>query len=172
MKTCIIFFVLTVFLTVIVAQEKKPNVLIIVSDDHAYQAIGAYGSKLARTPQIDRIAHEGATFHQAFVTNSICGPSRATLLTGKYSHKNGFKDNETSRFDFSQKLLVKDLQEIGYKTAWIGKIHLGHKLQGFDYYDVLTGQGHYFNPDFISKGGNTAGSTSASCMRNLSRSRC
>lgn len=134
-------------------QNPKPNVLIIISDDHAYQTIGAYGSETGRTPHIDRIAQEGATFHRAFVNNSICGPSRATLLTGKYSHKNGFKDNETSRFDFSQNLFVKDLQKAGYQTAWIGKIHLGHELQGFDYYDVLQGQGHYFNSDFISRDG-------------------
>lgn len=137
------------------AQDKKPNVVIIISDDHAYQTIGAYGSHIGRTPNIDRIAERGATFHRAFINNSICGPSRATILTGKYSHKNGFKDNETSRFDFSQDLFVKDLQKVGYKTAWIGKIHLGHQLQGFDYYDILPGQGHYFNPDFISRDGQT-----------------
>jgi len=137
------------------SQAKKPNVLIILSDDHAYQTIGAYGAAPDRTPNIDRLATEGATFHRAFVGNSICGPSRATLLTGKYSHKNGFKDNETSNFDFSQDLFVKNLQQVGYKTAWIGKIHLGHQLQGFDHYDVLVGQGHYFNPDFISGTGRT-----------------
>jgi len=141
--------------TAVFPQQKKPNVLIILSDDHAYQAIGAYGSAPGRTPNIDRIAAEGATFHRAFVNNSICGPSRATLLTGKYSHKNGFRDNETSNFDFSQNLFVKNLQQVGYKTAWIGKIHLGHQLQGFDHYDILPGQGHYFNPDFISKTGKT-----------------
>lgn len=135
------------------AQLSKPNVVIIISDDHSYQTIGAYGSKIARTPHIDRIAAEGTVFHNAYVNNSICGPSRATLLSGKYSHKNGFKDNETSSFDFSQNLFVKDLQNVGYKTAWIGKIHLGHELQGFNYYDILPGQGHYFNPDFISKEG-------------------
>src|SRR5690606_12301958 len=135
------------------AQSKKPNVLIIISDDHAYQTIGAYGSSIGRTPHIDRIAKEGATFTNAYVNNSICGPSRATLLTGKYSHKNGFKDNETSNFDFSQPLFVKNLQSVGYHTAWIGKIHLGDALQGFTYYDILPGQGHYFNPDFISKDG-------------------
>ncbi|SFT14555.1 sulfatase family protein [Sphingobacterium wenxiniae] len=149
-------FVVCLFIAVqIHAQQKKPNIVIIISDDHAYQTIGAYGSNTGRTPNIDRIAGEGATFHRAFVNNSICGPSRATLLTGKYSHKNGFKDNETSNFDFSQNLFVKDLQQVGYKTAWIGKIHLGHQLQGFNYYDVLIGQGHYFNPDFISNTGKT-----------------
>jgi len=135
------------------AQQTKPNVVIIISDDHSYQTIGAYGSTTGRTPQIDRIAKDGLVFHNAYVNNSICGPSRATLLTGKYSHKNGFKDNETSHFDFSQNLFVKDLQKVGYKTAWIGKIHLVHQLQGFNYYDILHDQGHYFNPDFISNKG-------------------
>lgn len=135
------------------AQQTKPNVVIIISDDHSYQTIGAYGSKVGRTPNIDRIAKDGAVFNHAYVNNSICGPSRATLLTGKYSHKNGFKDNETSEFDFSQNLFVKNLQGVGYKTAWIGKIHLGDALQGFNYYDILVDQGHYFNPDFISREG-------------------
>src|SRR5690606_6695267 len=152
----ILYFLACLFLAIQVhAQQKKPNVVIIISDDHAYQTIGAYGSNTGRTSNIDRIAGEGATFHRAFVNNSICGPSRATLLTGKYSHKNGFKDNETSNFDFSQNLFVKGLQQVGYKTAWIGKIHLGHQLQGFNYYDVLIGQGHYFNTDFISNTGIT-----------------
>lgn len=133
--------------------QQKPNIVIIISDDHAYQSIGAYSSKYGKTPNIDRIANEGAVFENMYVNNSICGPARATLLTGKYSHKNGFKDNETSNFDFNQNLFVKDLQKSGYNTAWIGKIHLGHQLQGFDYYDILVGQGHYFNPDFISKEG-------------------
>ena len=122
--------------------KNKPNIVIIISDDHAYQGISAYGSKLAETPNIDRIAKEGAIFNRAFVTNSICGPSRATLLTGKYSNKNGFKDNETSNFDHGQDLFVKRLQSVGYNTAWIGKQHLGDKPQGFDYYDILPGQGH------------------------------
>lgn len=133
--------------------QQKPNIVIIVSDDHAYQTISAYGSKYGKTPNIDRIAHEGAIVENMYVNNSICGPARATLLTGKYSHKNGFKDNETSNFDFNQPSFVKDLQKSGYNTAWVGKIHLGHELQGFDYYDILVGQGHYFNPDFISKEG-------------------
>ena len=141
------------FFNTLNAQHNKPNIIVIISDDHAYQTIGAYGSTYGRTPHIDRIAKGGLTFDNAYVNNSICGPSRATLLTGKYSHKNGFKDNETSSFDFSQNLFVKNLQNDGYKTAWVGKIHLGDKLQGFDYYDILVGQGHYFNPDFISKNG-------------------
>lgn len=134
-------------------KQKRPNIVIIISDDHAYQTISAYGGSLTQTPNIDRIANEGAIFNRAFVTNSICGPSRATLLTGKYSHKNGFKDNETSNFDHGQDLFVKRLQASGYKTAWIGKQHLGNKPQGFDYYDILPGQGSYYNPDFIGMDG-------------------
>ena len=130
--------------------QNKPNIVVIISDDHSYQTIGAYGSTIANTPNLDRIASEGATFTKGYVTNSICGPSRASLLTGKYSNKNGFKDNETSNFNHGQNSFVKELHNNGYQTAWIGKIHLGRKLEGFDYYSILPGQGHYFNPDFIS----------------------
>lgn len=133
--------------------QKKPNIVIIISDDHSYQTIGAYGSKIAKTPNIDRIANEGAVFNKAYVTNSICGPARAVLLTGKYSHKNGFKDNETSNFNHGQQTFIKELGKQGYNTSWIGKIHLGHKLEGFTDYDILVEQGHYFNPDFISPEG-------------------
>lgn len=133
--------------------QSQPNVLIILSDDHAFQAISAYGHGPVQTPNIDRIAREGARFVGAYVTNSICGPSRATLLTGKYSHKNGFKDNETSTFDHGQDLFVKRLQGVGYQTAWIGKQHLGNNPQGFDYYSILPGQGSYYNPDFINQDG-------------------
>lgn len=136
-----------------IAADEQPNVLVIISDDHAFQAIGAYGYGLTQTPNIDRIAREGALFTGAYVTNSICGPSRATLLTGKYSHKNGFKDNETSTFNHEQDLFVKRLQDVGYQTAWIGKQHLGDNPQGFDHYSILPGQGSYYNPDFINTGG-------------------
>ncbi|WP_214226238.1 sulfatase [Pedobacter sp. B4-66] len=136
-----------------VSAQKKPNIVIIISDDHAYQAISAYSSKLTQTPNIDRIAKAGVTFNKAYVTNSICGPSRAVILTGKYSHKNGFKDNETSEFDHSQDNFAKHLQSGGYQTAWIGKLHLGHKPQGFNYYSILPDQGQYYNPDFIGMDG-------------------
>ncbi|UIR55542.1 sulfatase [Sphingobacterium sp. SRCM116780] len=151
MKKSALFFIFCVAHVIVFAQ-KKPNMVIIISDDHAYQAIGAYGSQFAHTPNIDKIASTGVRMDRAYVTNSICSPSRATLLTGKYSHKNGFKDNETSNFDHSQDLFVKDLQKVGYKTAWIGKQHLGNEPQGFDYFSVLVGQGTYFNPTFINKG--------------------
>ena len=127
---------------------KRPNIVIIISDDHAYQTISAYGSKLMKTPNIDRIANEGVRFDKAYVTNSICGPSRAVILTGKYSHKNGFKDNESSVFNGDQDSFAKQLQRGGHQTAWIGKWHLESKPQGFDFWQVLPNQGQYFNPDF------------------------
>jgi len=133
-------------------QVKRPNIVLIVSDDHAYQAISAYGSKLMKTPNIDRIARGGVIFNKAYVTNSICGPSRATILTGKYSHKNGFKDN-LSKFDGSQDSFIKQLRAAGYLTAWIGKWHLETEPQGFDYWQVLPGQGQYYNPDFLMMDG-------------------
>lgn len=152
MKNLLRFLFLVLFSSNIFAQ-KKPNILIIISDDHTMQAIGAYGSPIAKTPNIDRIAKGGAVFNRAYVTNSICGPSRAALLSGKYSHKNGFKDNENSNFNFNQDIFVKQLQNNGYQTAWIGKMHLGNNQpQGFDYYNILPGQGRYYNPDFIDNG--------------------
>lgn len=139
-----------------VAQEQqaaKPNIVIIISDDHAFQAIGAYGNKLIPTPNIDRLANEGVRFDRAYVTNSICGPSRAVILTGKYSHVNGFKDNVTSTFDHNQDNFAKHLQADGYQTAWIGKLHLNGSLQGFSFYNVLPSQGQYYNPEFIGMDG-------------------
>jgi len=130
-------------------RANRPNIVVIVSDDHAYQAISAYGSELMQTPHIDRIARNGVLFGKAYVTTSICGPSRAVLLTGKYSHKNGYKSNTDSHFDAGQDSFAKRLQAAGYQTAWIGKYHLGNKLEGFDYWQILPGQGHYFNPDFL-----------------------
>ncbi len=144
----VLFFLLALSATA----QRKPNIVIIISDDHAYQAIGAYGSSLMPTPGIDRLAQEGALFNNAFVTNSICGPSRACILTGKYSHKNGFKDN-LSKFDASQDLFVKRLREGGYQTAWVGKWHLETKPQGFDYWEIFPGQGYYYNPDLIQMDG-------------------
>ena len=134
------------------AQQKpkgRPNVIFIISDDHAYQTISAYGSKLMQTPNIDRIAKAGAILNNNIVTNSICGPSRAVLITGKYSHINGYKLNE-KQFDVSQATFPEELQKNGYQTAWVGKMHLGALPHGFDYLNVLPGQGSYFNPDFIN----------------------
>lgn len=138
--------------------EKRPNILFIISDDHAYQAISAYGSRLAKvapTPNIDRIADGGVRFNHCLVTNSICGPSRATIFTGKYSHKNGFIDNTFgSKFDFNQQTFGELLQQAGYNTGVLGKLHLGQTpSKGFDYVDILPGQGSYYNPMFINKKG-------------------
>ena len=127
---------------------RRPNIIFILSDDHAYQSISAYGSRLAETPNIDRIAREGAIFTRAMVTNSICGPSRASLLTGKYSHKNGYAFNER-KFNTDQPVFPAMLRENGYQTAWIGKWHLGSLPKGFDYFRILNGQGEYYNPDLI-----------------------
>ncbi|RPD40519.1 sulfatase family protein [Chitinophaga barathri] len=136
-------------------KTKRPNIIFIFSDDHAFQAVSAYGGKLAQTPNIDRIAREGAIFRNALVTNSICGPSRATLLTGKYSHRNGYPLNE-KRFDITQLLFPRVLQQNNYQTAWVGKWHLGSLPDGFDYWRILPGQGQYYNPDLIEKGKDTA----------------
>lgn len=132
-------------------QPSRPNIIFIMSDDHAYQAISAYGYGLNQTPNIDRIAKEGAIFNRAFVTNSICAPSRAVMLTGKYNHLNGKVDNMFP-FDWNQANFAKQLQQAGYQTALIGKIHLDGNPQGFDYWNVLPGQGNYYNPDFIENG--------------------
>lgn len=122
-----------------------------MSDDHAYQAISAYGHGLNNTPNIDRLAREGVIFNNACVTNSICAPSRAVILTGKYSHLNGKVDNRM-KFDWSQPNFPELLQQSGYQTALIGKIHLDGTPRGFDYWNVLPGQGQYYNPDFIEMG--------------------
>ena len=143
-------------------QEKEPapgppNILFIMSDDHAFQAISAYGhelGKLAPTPNIDRIAKNGALFLNNFCTNSICGPSRAVILTGKHSHINGFRMNG-ERFDNSQPTLPKHLKKLGYQTALIGKWHLHGKPTGFDHWEILNDQGHYYNPEFIRDGDTT-----------------
>ena len=133
------------------ARAKRPNILIIFSDDHAYQAISAYGSKLMQTPQIDRIAKEGAIFKNVYVTNSLCAPSRAALLTGKYSHINGLTINNISNpFNVQQPLFPRMLQQQQYQTAWIGKWHLQTLPDGFNYWKVLPDQGRYYNPQFIS----------------------
>jgi arylsulfatase A-like enzyme len=137
--------------------KQRPNIIYIMSDDHAYQAISAYGGPLkdyAPTPNIDRIAANGMRFDRCLVTNSISGPCRAVILTGKYSHLNGFLANEKQKpFDGSQETFPKLLQKGGYTTAMIGKWHLMSDPTGFDYWDILPGQGFYYNPDFINSKG-------------------
>jgi arylsulfatase A-like enzyme len=134
--------------------DKKPNIIFIMSDDHANKAISSYHRGLIETPNIDRIADEGLLFQNAFVTNSICAPSRAVILTGKFSHLNGVTGNGQV-FDGDQVTFPKLLQGNGYSTALIGKWHLKSSPTGFDYHNVLPGQGDYYNPDFIQMGRDT-----------------
>ncbi|MDA7632685.1 sulfatase-like hydrolase/transferase [bacterium] len=134
------------------AASKQPNIVFIFSDDHAVQAISAYGSKINQTPGIDRLAKEGAVFVNSFCANSICGPSRACILTGKHSHINGFRRNG-ERFNGNQVTFPKLLQQAGYQTALVGKWHLGTDPTGFHYWEVLPGQGNYYNPDFLQMNG-------------------
>jgi len=131
--------------------SKRPNVLFIMTDDHASHAMSCYGSRINRTPNLDRIAREGMRFDKCFCTNSICAPSRAVILTGRHSHLNGVRDNTTA-FDGSQSTFPKLLQAAGYQTAMIGKWHLKSDPTGFDYWNILPGQGHYYNPDLIEMG--------------------
>ena len=140
-------------------KKERPNIVFIFSDDHSYEAISAYGgrlSKVAPTPNLDRIAKEGIRFDNCFVTNALCGPSRAVIQTGKHSHLNGFMENE-HRFDGSQQTFPKLLQKGGYQTAVIGKWHLGTDPQGYDFWNVLPGQGTYYAPDFRTPQGLVAG---------------
>ena len=130
---------------------QPPNILFIMADDHAYQAISAYGSNRNNTPNIDRIANGGMRLDRCFVTNSICGPSRAVILTGKHSHINGFTRNG-NQFDGSQQTFPKLLQHAGYQTTLIGKWHLKTDPTGFDHYERLIGQGPYYNPKMIRDG--------------------
>jgi N-acetylglucosamine-6-sulfatase len=134
------------------AQTRRPNIVFIFSDDHALQAIGAYGSRINQTPNIDRIAREGTVFLNSFCANSLCGPSRACIQTGKHSHLNGFLRNG-NRFESSQTTFPKLLQQAGYQTAVIGKWHLETDPAGFDFWQVLPGQGSYYNPDLIRMDG-------------------
>jgi arylsulfatase A-like enzyme len=129
----------------------QPNILYIMTDDHAAHAISAYGSRVNVTPGMDRLAKEGMRFDHCYAVNSICTPSRATILTGKYSHINGTP--VFNRFDGSQPTVAKYLQSAGYHTGMIGKWHLGSDPTGFDYWSILPGQGLYFDPAFIDKNG-------------------
>ena len=141
-----------VFLSISCSSEtdNRPNILFIMSDDHAYQAISAYDKRLINTPNIDRIADDGILFSNASVTNSICAPSRAVILTGKHSHINGKIDN-LAKFDDSQITFPQLFQKAGYQTAMFGKLHFGNNPKGFDDFLILPGQGSYINPLFLGK---------------------
>jgi len=134
--------------------EDPPNILFIMSDDHAYQAISAYDDKLIQTPNIDRLADEGMLFANACVSNSICAPSRATILTGKHTHLNGKIDNKMP-FDTTQITFPQLFQKAGYETAMYGKLHFGNNPKGVDDFMILPGQGNYINPTFITSNGDT-----------------
>jgi arylsulfatase A-like enzyme len=130
---------------------ERPNILFIMTDDHAAHAVGAYGSRINETPHLDRLAREGMRFDRCFAVNSICTPSRASILTGKYSHKNGVP--VFNRFDGTQPHVARYLQAAGYHTGVVGKWHLGSEPTGFDHYIVLPGQGLYHDPVFLERGG-------------------
>ena len=135
----------------VVRDSERPNILFIFTDDHASHAMSCYGSTINQTRHLDRIAREGMLFQNCFCTNSICGPSRAVILTGKHSHLNGFIRNG-NQFDGSQPTFPKMMQQAGYSTAMIGKWHLKTEPTGFDYWNILIGQGPYYNPPMIDNG--------------------
>lgn len=134
--------------------SQRPNIVFIMSDDHAYQAISAYSNHLIETPHIDRIAKSGMLFTNACVTNSICAPSRATILTGKHTHINGKIDNRLP-FDTTNITFPQLFQQAGYQTAMFGKLHFGNNPKGVDEFKILPGQGNYYNPRFITNQGDT-----------------
>ncbi len=145
------FVFLLLFCTPTLSADNRPNIVFIFTDDHCEQALSAYDPSRISTPNLDRIASEGMRFNRCYVTNSICGPSRAVIQTGKYSHLNGFLRNG-NRFNGDQQTFPKLLQAAGYQTAVVGKWHLESTPQGYDYYDVLKGQGPYYNPPMITAG--------------------
>jgi len=161
MKTTWIFTLVVIFTFAIQgckqaeqSEPKPPNILFIMSDDHAYQAISAYDNTLIETPNIDRLADEGMLFTNACVTNSICAPSRAVILTGKHSHLNGKIDNRMP-FDTTNVTFPQIFQREGYQTAMYGKLHFGNNPKGVDDFMILPGQGNYINPKFITPDGDT-----------------
>ena len=143
------------FLGSVAQAADRPNILFVFTDDHAPHAIGAYDGWLKSvnpTPNIDQLARQGMLFQNSFCTNSICGPSRAVILTGKHSHLNGFMNNGNN-FDGDQPTFPKYMQQAGYQTAFYGKWHLKSRPQGFNDWKVLPGQGLYYNPDFLGPNG-------------------
>ena len=154
LATMLMFAVILARHPAVRAANRRPNIIFVFADDHAYHAISAYGSKINKTPNIDRLANEGMLFQNNFCTNSLCAPSRAVVLTGKHSHLNGIRTNR-DRFDGSQQTFPKLLQKVGYQTAIVGKWHLKTDPTGFDFWEVLPGQGVYYNPPMKSPRGIT-----------------
>lgn len=153
-KKVICIFLLAFTLVNCAKKEMKPNIIYIMTDDHATTAIGVYGSRLSSlnpTPNLDKLASDGMVFENCFVTNSICTPSRATIITGQYSQTNKILDFSRA-LDTVQQYLPKEMNKLGYETAVIGKWHLMNEPAAFDFYSVLEGQGKYFNPTFKEKG--------------------
>lgn len=131
--------------------SSRPNIVYIMTDDHTAQMLSAYDTRYVSTPNLDRIAHDGIKFTQSYVANSLSGPSRACMVTGKHSHNNGFTNNEHGIFDGTQQTMPKLLQQAGYETAMIGKWHLITLPTGFNHWEIVPAQGDYYNPDFITK---------------------
>ncbi len=160
MKNIFLTFVLFFVPTIAVLATEKPNILFIMSDDHCAQAIGAYGGRVTKggfsTPNIDRLANEGMRFDRCFCTNSICVPSRASILTGLYSHHDGSR-TLVEPLDATKKTFPELMQQGGYQTAVIGKWHVHTEPKGFDWYSILPGHGMYFNPGFVQKGADWSG---------------
>lgn len=153
--TAALTLLIGVLFTAVLPAAERPNILFVFTDDHAAHAMSCYGSKINKTPHLDRIASGGMLFRNCFVSNSICGPSRAVILTGKHSHQNGFLHNG-QKFDCTQQVFPRLLQQSGYQTAVVGKWHLGHggnsDPSGFNYWEVLVDQGPYYNPVMIRNG--------------------
>ena len=155
MKLTFLALITLLLLSAPTISAERPNILFIFSDDHAPHAIGAYNGWLKSvnpTPNIDKLAAQGMLFEKSFCTNSICGPSRAVIMSGKHSHKNGFMNNGYS-FVWKQQILPKLVQKGGYSTAIYGKSHVKGKPEGFDDWKVLPGQGLYYNPDLLTPQG-------------------
>lgn len=136
-----------------VAAQQRCNVVYIMTDDHTAQMMSCYDNRFVETPNLDRIAKDGVRFVNSYVANSLSGPSRACMITGKHSHKNGFTNNEHGIFDGSQQTMPKLMRQAGYQTAIIGKWHLVSEPTGFDYWNILPEQGDYYNPNFINMDG-------------------